>query len=185
MFETAAQREIGPYAVHELIGWSGMSRVYRATDTSRGEVEVAIKVLNDSITSDVEYEQRFMREIEIAGMLYHPHILPILDFGREQGGLFMVMPLVSGGTLADVLRLRRSLSPRQALIIARQIGSALDYIHSFQIVHRDIKPANILLSDEINTMLGESFSVQEAQYSLATRFMPSFRGVISAISHVR
>lgn len=155
MFETAAQREIGPYAVHELIGWSGISRVYRATDTSREEAEVAIKVLSDSIISDVEYEQRFMREIEIACRFYHPHILAALGFGREQGVLFMVMPLVNGGTLADVLRLRRPLSPRQTLIIAEQIGSALDYVHSFQIVHRDIKPANILLCDENSCMLAD------------------------------
>jgi serine/threonine protein kinase len=155
MFDTSAQREIGRYTVHELIGWSGMSRVYRATDTSRGEADVAIKVLSDSITSDASYEQRFMREIEIAGMLYHPHILPVLDFGRDQGMLFMVMPLVSGGTLADVLRQRCPMSPRKTLLIAQQIGSALDYVHSFQIVHRDVKPANILLFDESNTMLAD------------------------------
>jgi serine/threonine protein kinase len=155
MFDTVAQREIGPYAVHELIGWSGVSRVYRATDSSRGEAEVALKVLSDSIISDVECEQRFMREIEVAGMLYHPHILPVLDFCRDQGVLFMVMPLVSGGTLADVLWLSHPLSPRQTLIIAEQIGSALDYVHSFRIVHRDVKPANILLCDESNFMLAD------------------------------
>ncbi|MBN1427316.1 MAG: serine/threonine protein kinase [Anaerolineae bacterium] len=155
MFDTIAYREIGRYTVHELIGWSGMSRVYRATDSSRGEAEVALKVISDSITSNAAYEQRFMKEIEIAGLLYHPHILPIIDFGREQGVLFMVMPLVSGGTLADVLRLRRSLSPRQTLAIAEQIGSALDYVHGFRIVHRDVKPANILLYDGGNTMLAD------------------------------
>jgi hypothetical protein len=91
MFDTAAQREIGPYAVHELIGWSGMARVYRATDTSREEAEVAIKVLNDSFINDVEYEQRFMREIEIAGTLYHPHILAVLGYGRNLGLPFMMI----------------------------------------------------------------------------------------------
>lgn len=155
MFDTSTQREIGRYTVHELIGWSGISRVYRATDSSRGEAEVALKVLSDSITSDEEYERRFMREIETAGMLYHPRILPVLDFGRDQGVLFMVMPLVSGGTLADVLWLSPPLSPRQTLIVAEQIGAALDYVHSFQIVHRDVKPANILRSDESNTMLAD------------------------------
>jgi serine/threonine-protein kinase len=147
MFDTAAQREIGPYAVHELIGWGGMSRVYRATDTSHGDAEVAIKVLSDSMLSDVEYEQYFMREIEMAGMLYHPHILAVLGFGRDQGMLFMVMPLVKGGTLANVLQLRGPLSPRQTLVIVEQIGAALDYVHSSQMVHCDIKPANILLCD--------------------------------------
>lgn len=155
MFDTATEREIGPYEVHELIGWSGMSRVYRATDTSRQEAEVAIKVLSDSIIGDVEYEQRFMREIEMVCKLYHPHILTVLGFGREQGVLFMVMPLVNGGTLADVLRLRHSLSPGQTLVIAEQIGAALDYVHSFQIVHRDIKPANIMLGDGNSYMLAD------------------------------
>src|SRR5512147_3057713 len=100
MFDTAGQREMGPYAVHELIGWGGMSRVYRATDTSREEAEVAIKVLNDSFVNDAEYERRFTQEVEIAGGLYHPHILTVINSGRDHGVPFMVMPLVSGGTLA-------------------------------------------------------------------------------------
>src|SRR5687767_2246526 len=98
MFDTIETREIGPYVVHELIGWGGMSRVYRATDTSRNDAEVAVKVLSDSIVNDQEYQKRFLREIDIASMLNHPHILPVLDFGGDIGGkqnlLFMVMPLV-------------------------------------------------------------------------------------------
>lgn len=151
MFDTIAQREIGPYVVHELIGWGGMARVYRATDTARGDAEVAIKVLSDSIIGDAEYRQRFVREIEIASMLNHPNILPVIDFGCDSGCdkdlLFMVMPLVKEGTLADVLRPRGPLTPRQTLLIAEQIGAALDYAHSFEIVHRDIKPANIMVID--------------------------------------
>src|SRR5688500_9930606 len=101
MFDSIETREIGPYIVHELIGWGGMSRVYRATDTSRDDLEVAIKVLSDSISRDPDYQQRFLREIEIASMLDHPHILSVLDFGGVIGNgknfLFMVMPLVRAG----------------------------------------------------------------------------------------
>src|SRR5437764_29176 len=116
MFDTIETREIGPYIVHELIGWGGMSRVYRATDTSREDTEVAIKVLSDSIVNETEYQQRFLREIEIASMLDHPHILPVLDFGGDIGDshhlLFMVMPLVRNGTLAERLRPAGPLTPR-------------------------------------------------------------------------
>jgi len=152
MFDTIAQREIGPYVVHELIGWGGMARVYRATDTARGDSEVAIKVLSDSIIGDPEYRQRFVREIEIASMLNHPYILPVLDFGCDSGLdmdlLFMVMPFVKGGTLAEVLRPHGPLTPQQTLYIAEQMGAALDYAHSFEIVHRDVKPANIMVIDD-------------------------------------
>src|SRR5688572_13294719 len=148
MFDSIETREIGPYIVHELIGWGGMSRVYRATDTSRGDVEVAIKVLSDSISSDHEYQQRFLREIQTASMLDHPHILPVLDFGGDIGGgknfLFMVMPLVRHGTLAERLRPAGPLSARQTAMLAEQIGTALDYAHTFSIVHRDIKPGNLM-----------------------------------------
>jgi serine/threonine protein kinase len=152
MFESIETREIGPYVVHELVGWGGMSRVYRATDTSRGDAEVAIKVLSDSIVNDQEYQQRFLREIDIASLLDHPHILPVLDFGGDIGKshslLFMVMPLVRAGTLSERLRPGGPLSARETAMLAEQIGSALDYAHSFSIVHRDIKPGNIMVMDE-------------------------------------
>src|SRR5438552_621019 len=147
MFDTIAMREIGPYVVHELIGWGGMSRVYRATDTSRDDAEVAIKVLSDSIVADEEYVSRFKREIEIASMLHHRHILRVLDYGRDEDTLFMVMPLVRGGTLAEMLRPAGPLNPWQTLVVAEQMGSALDYAHGFSIAHRDIKPANIMVLD--------------------------------------
>jgi serine/threonine-protein kinase len=129
--------------------------VYRATDTSSEEAEVAIKVMSDAASSDTERGQCLMREIETANILFHPHILATLGAGREQGRLFLVMPLIKGGTLADVLRLRRPLSPRETLGIAEQIGSALDYVHSFHLIHRDIKPENILLSDENSYLLAD------------------------------
>jgi serine/threonine protein kinase len=148
MFDTIAAREIGPYVVHELIGWGGMSRVYRATDTAH-DGEVAVKVLSDSIVNDPEYVERFKREIEIASMLHHPYILPVLDYGRTcEGTLFMAMPLVAGGTLADVLRPAGPMTARQTQTLIAQMGAALDYAHGFSIAHRDIKPGNIMLIGE-------------------------------------
>ena len=155
MFETIDSREVGPYVVHELIGWSAMSRVYRATDTSRDDAEVAFKVLADSMANDPERKRRFLREIEFVSGLDHPHILPIIDYGFDDGLFFMVTSMVSAGTLADRLRDRGPLTPRQTAMLATQIGSAIDHAHSLGMMHRDVKPGNIMITSDEHYSLAD------------------------------
>jgi len=107
---------------------------------------VAIKLLRPELASAVGPE-RFLREIEIAAKLQHPHILPVYDSGDADGLLYYVMPYVPGESLRDRLLRERPLPSGEALRIAREVANALDYAHRQGIVHRDIKPANILLSD--------------------------------------
>jgi serine/threonine protein kinase len=86
--------------------------------------------------------KRFLREAQVTARLEHPNILPIYDFGEEDGALFLVMPLMTGGTLRD--RARRGLDHETALGWLRELASALDYAHSQGVIHRDVKPANVL-----------------------------------------
>ena len=79
--------------------------------------------------------------------MQHPHILPLLDSGEADGLLYYVMPLVTGETLRARLERERQLPNTDALRIAREVASALDYAHRHGVIHRDIKPENILLHD--------------------------------------
>lgn len=131
------------YVVLGELGRGGAATVYRAKDMERGE-EVALKVLVQELVSQVG-SQRFAREIEIMADLEHPHILPLLDSGGADGFLYLTMPVVTGGTLADRLSRERQLPLDDAVRIAGQVASALSYAHARDVIHRDIKPSNIML----------------------------------------
>jgi serine/threonine-protein kinase len=123
-----------------------MGEVYRATDTKLGR-EVAIKVLLDAFTEDVDRLSRIEREARALAALNHPNVAHIYGLEDAGGSPALVMELVPGPTLADRL-LHRALPFDEALTIANQIASALDAAHSQGIVHRDLKPANIKVSHD-------------------------------------
>ena len=131
------------YAIESEIGRGGMAVVFLAEDLKHRR-QVAVKVLSPDLTSEVATE-RFLREIEIAAGLTHPHILPIHDSGDADGLLFCVMPYVHGESLRERLSREKQLPLDDALQITREVAEALDCAHEQGIVHRDIKPGNILL----------------------------------------
>ncbi|NIQ27752.1 MAG: protein kinase, partial [Gammaproteobacteria bacterium] len=133
------------YEVEREIGSGGMATVYRARD-SRHERQVAVKVLRSQLAAALGSD-RFLREIRITARLNHPHILPLLDSGEAAGFLYYVMPYVAGGSLRRRLSDPRALALDDALRIARQVATALDYAHRHQVIHRDVKPENILFSE--------------------------------------
>ena len=135
----------GRYAVERELGRGGMATVYLATDLKHRR-PVALKVLAPDISRSVGPD-RFLREIEIAARLTHPHILPVFDSGDADGLLYYVMPYIAGESLRERLRRERALPLDDALRITREVASALDYAHRQGFVHRDIKPENILLED--------------------------------------
>src|SRR2546425_9343068 len=120
-----------------------MATVFLARDLRHGRL-VAIKVLRPEIAAALGPE-RFLREIELAARLTHPHILPLHDSGTAQGSLYYVMPYVEGETLRERLEREGQLPLEQAVQIAREVADALSHAHSHDVVHRDIKPENILL----------------------------------------
>lgn len=130
------------YEVRRLLGRGGMASVYLAFDKKHHR-QVALKVLLPGLVQFLGVE-RFLKEIEIAAHLTHPHILSLYDSGEADGQLYYVMPYVDGGSLRQTLQQERRLTPEQALAVAVPVADALAYAHRMGIVHRDIKPENIL-----------------------------------------
>src|SRR6184192_1431204 len=130
------------YTIERELGRGGMATVYLAQDRKHHR-QVAIKVLKPELAAALGPE-RFLREIDTAARLNHPHILPLHDSGEAEGFLFYVMPYVEGESLRDRLSREKQLPLGDALQIAREVADALSYAHSRDVVHRDIKPENIL-----------------------------------------
>lgn len=133
------------YVIERELGRGGMSTVYVAQDL-RHHRKVAVKVLRPDLAAVIGAE-RFLAEIQTTANLQHPHILPLHDSGELDSFLYYVMPFVEGESLRDRLRREKQLPIAEAVQIATEVASALDYAHRHGVIHRDIKPENILLHD--------------------------------------
>ncbi|HTS88920.1 MAG TPA: protein kinase [Gemmatimonadales bacterium] len=133
------------YRLERELGQGGMATVYLAEDV-RHQRRVAVKVLRADLSAVVGLD-RFLNEIRLTANLQHPHILPLYDSGSADGLLFYVMPYVQGESLRERLRREKQLPIDEAVRIAREVASALEYAHRKGVIHRDIKPENILLQD--------------------------------------
>jgi eukaryotic-like serine/threonine-protein kinase len=135
----------GRYRVERELGAGGMATVYLARDLKHDR-DVAIKVMRPELAESIGRE-RFLREIQLAAKLAHPHILPLFDSGEASGALYYVMPNVQGQSLRDRMDAVGPLPVADAVRIAVEVAGALDHAHRHQVVHRDIKPENIMLQD--------------------------------------
>ena len=133
----------GRYAVEREIGRGGMATVYVAQDQKHRR-PVAVKILHPHIAVHLGTD-RFLREIQIAARLSHPHILTLMDSGEAEGLLYYIMPFVQGESLRDRMTRTGRMPIEEALQIARHVASALAYAHQQGVVHRDIKPENVML----------------------------------------
>lgn len=132
------------YRIERQIGQGGMATVFLAEDVKHRR-QVAIKVLRAELSATLGTE-RFLREIELAAKLQHPHIVPVYDSGSADGVLYYVMPYVEGESLRDLMRREGQIPLARAAEIIREASSGLEYAHGHGIVHRDVKPENIMLS---------------------------------------
>jgi serine/threonine protein kinase/tetratricopeptide (TPR) repeat protein len=132
------------YAVERELGRGGMATVYLAEDLKLHR-PVALKLLRPEAAAMLGTE-RFLREIEIAARLSHPHILPLYDSGETGGHLYYAMPCVQGESLRQRLEREGQLPINEVIAIVRAVASALTYAHHQEVIHRDIKPENILLA---------------------------------------
>jgi serine/threonine-protein kinase len=133
------------YALEHHLGEGGMATVYLAEDIKHRR-KVAVKVLRPELAHALGPE-RFLREIEIAASLNHPHILTLIDSGEADGFLYFVMPYVEGDSLRERLHRERPLSETDAVRLTREIVDALAHAHKQGVVHRDVKPDNVMLTE--------------------------------------
>jgi tRNA A-37 threonylcarbamoyl transferase component Bud32 len=131
------------YRIERELGQGGMATVYLAQDLKHDR-KVAIKVLRPELAAVIGAE-RFLAEIKTTANLQHPHVLPLHDSGEVNGTVFYVMPYVEGESLRDRLVREKQLPVADAVRIAVEVASALQYAHGHGVIHRDIKPENILL----------------------------------------
>lgn len=135
------------YEILRKIGAGGMSDVYKAKDHVLGRF-VAIKVLKQEFSEDVNFVTKFRTEAQSAAGLEHPNIVNIYDVGSEDGMHYIVMEYVEGITLKTYIEKKGQLSYKEAISIAIQVGRGIEAAHGKHIVHRDIKPQNIMISTE-------------------------------------
>ncbi len=135
------------YEIIGKIGSGGMSDVYKARDHILGR-NVAIKVLKQEFSEDVNFVMKFRTEAQSAAGMEHPNIVNIYDVGSESGMHYIVMEYVEGVTLKTYIEKKGQLTYKEAVSIAIQISRGMEAAHAKNIIHRDIKPQNILISTE-------------------------------------
>src|SRR5256885_11503567 len=140
--EDLAEALADRYRLERPLGQGGMATVHLAEDVKHRR-KVAVKVLRSDLGMTLGAE-RFLREIEIAAALNHPHRAAVHDSGEAAGLLYYVTPYVEGKTLRDRLQRDTRLPLEEALQIVREVADALEYAHQRGVVHRDIKPENIM-----------------------------------------
>lgn len=155
---------IGRYKVQSILGKGGMSTVYACLDP-RIEREVAVKVLPHALLHDLMFRKRFEREAKMIASLEHPYIVPVHDFGEDNGQPYLVMRLMRGKSLED--RLANGPIPTAEIEpILSRVNGALAAAHERGIIHRDLKPGNILF-DEYNNAFLSDFGI--ARFSTGTQ----------------
>ncbi|HXQ35646.1 MAG TPA: serine/threonine-protein kinase, partial [Anaerolineales bacterium] len=142
---------LGPYRIIKQIGRGGMATVYKAYQPSMDR-HVAIKILPGELAESKEFVGRFQQEARIIAKLEHLHILPVFDYGENDGITYLVMRYLEAGTLKDRLE-SGPISFSEIDQLLTQLCQALNYAHEHGIIHRDLKPANALVDEDGNLFL--------------------------------
>ena len=150
------------YRILKRLGGGGMATVFRAEQMPLAR-EVIVKVLHAHLARDSEMTERFRREAEAAAKLVHPFICPVLDFGELGETVYIVMPYLGGGSLADRVQRERTVAPQAVAAAAAQVAVALDNAHQRGVVLRDVKPDNILFDEDGNALITD-FGIATARF---------------------
>jgi serine/threonine protein kinase len=151
-------KTLGTCILERSLGRGGMGVVYLAQQT-RPARRVAVKIMLPQFASSSEIYQefltRFRREADVIARLEHIHIMPIYEYGEQDGLAYLVMPYLTGGSLRDILARRGQLPLSEVITYIDQAASALDYAHKHGVIHRDLKPANFLLHADGRLVLAD------------------------------
>src|SRR5215469_10129299 len=142
----ASGTRLGPYEVVGPLGAGGMGEVYRARDMKLGR-DVALKILPEAVSGDVERLRRFDREARAAAALNHPNVVVVYETGTYANATYLAMELLEGRTLRDELA-GGALPVRKAVGWAIQIAIGLAAAHEKKIIHRDLKPENVFITKD-------------------------------------
>jgi tRNA A-37 threonylcarbamoyl transferase component Bud32 len=174
---------VAGFRITSLIGQGAVGSVYLAEDVQH-DTHVALKLLSDEVAQDERFRQRFLRESELAASLDHPHVVPTVASGEDDGRLYLAMEYVEGSDLREVLRREGSLEPSRAIDLVGQVAEALDTAHEAGLVHRDVKPGNVLVARQ-----GEGEHVFVCDFGLARHVssvssLTGDRGFVGTIDYV-
>jgi serine/threonine-protein kinase len=144
-------QQFGPYQIERKLGEGAVSVVYSA----RGQdgQQVALKVLSPAAASQPKIRRLFRQEYQILSRLRYPGIVPVFEYGEQEGRPYLAMALITGYTLEEFLATHKTIGEIAAITIAQQVATTLDFIHAQGIVHRDLKPANILIDQGRRALL--------------------------------
>ena len=151
------------YRIDAPIARGGMSTVYRCVDLRLGR-SVALKVMDREYVNDPIFRQRFRREARSMAQLNHPNLVNVYDFSAAGGHVYLVMELITGGTLRELLAERGPMPPHAAIAVMRGVLTGLSAAHSAGMVHRDIKPDNVLINSDHRVKLSD-FGLVRAAYA--------------------
>lgn len=159
-----AGEQVAGYTIVRPLGAGGMGEVYLARHP-RLPRQDALKLLNASISSDLNFSARFLREADLAARLWHPNIVGVHDRGEDDGRLWIAMDFVDGTDAAELMSRKFPAGMPQELVVAvvSAVASALDHAHSQGLLHRDVKPANIMITklddEELRRILLTDFGI--------------------------
>lgn len=169
----------GRYRIDHPIARGGMSTVYRCVDERLGRA-VAAKVMAERYQEDPVFLNRFKREARAMAQLNHPNLVNVYDFSTSGDDVFLIMELITGGTLRELLAERGPMPPHAATAVMRAVLTGLSVIHARGLVHRDIKPDNVLINGDHRVKLAD-FGLIRAT-SASTHSTDSIVGTVSYIS---
>src|SRR5579872_72931 len=145
---------LGHYRIKKQIGYGGMATVFLAEDVNLGR-DVAVKVFWPRPGETRDFLKRFEREARVLAKLDYPNILPVFDYGEQDGFAYLITPYMPGGSLKELLQKRKVIPPAEALQMAAPILNALQYASERGLVHRDIKPGNMLFKADGSLVLAD------------------------------
>jgi serine/threonine-protein kinase PpkA len=158
------------FKIKKELGAGGMAKVFMAVE-SKLDRPVALKVLSPVLADNPRITKRFVKEAKTAAHLQHSNIVSIYDVGKHESYYYIAMEYLSG-SLKEKINNNKSLNPREALVIVREVAKALAYAHNKGFVHRDIKPDNIMFRKDGVVVLvdfGIVKAVNESEQSKLTR----------------